>query len=79
MGGHGKTDIQNPHRLAYGKDKDGYYRVVLSMNGRKRYVKVHTVVAEQFLGDIQDGFVINHKDGIKTNNYIRNLEIVTVK
>lgn len=78
-GGNGKTDINCPHLLSYGVDKDGYYRVVLSLNGKRRYVKVHTVIAEQFIGKIKPSKVINHKDGNKKNNDISNLEIISIK
>lgn len=78
-GAHGRTDVNNPHLLAYGQDKDGYYRVVLSFDGKRRYVKVHTVIVEQFIGDISDGMVVNHIDGNKHNNSVSNLEITTVK
>lgn len=78
-GAHGKTDINKPHKVAYGTDKDGYYRVVLSMNSKKTYIKVHTLVAEQFIGDIIPPNVVNHKDGNKQNNNIDNLEIVSIK
>lgn len=78
-GCHGETDYNNPHMLSYGTDKDGYYRVVLSIRSKKRYVKVHTIVVEQFIGDIPKGMVVNHKDGNVKNNNVFNLEIVTVK
>lgn len=78
-GQRGVTDINNPHELAYGQDKDGYYRVVLCCNGRKKYIKIHTLVVEQFIGDVIAPLVINHRDGNKHNNNVDNLEITTVK
>ena len=78
-GGNGKTDINSPHLLSYGEDKDGYYRVVLSLNGKKKYMKVHTIIVEQFIGEIQSPKVVNHKDGNKKNNNISNLEIISIK
>lgn len=78
-GGQGRTDINTPHLLSYGKDKDGYYRVVLCINGKRKYVKVHTVVVEQFIGHVNSPNVVNHIDGIKTNNHVDNLEIISVQ
>lgn len=78
-GGCGKVDMEHPRELCYGSDKDGYLRVVLSNNDKKRYVKVHTLVVEQFIGIIPEGYVVNHIDGNKQNNHVDNLEIVTVK
>lgn len=76
-GAHGKVDINNPHRVAYGQDKDGYYRVVLSNNKTRKYIKIHQIMAEQFLGKTPEGFVVNHIDGDKHNNNVDNLEIIT--
>ena len=79
VGGQGSVDINRPHELKYGTDKYGYLRVVLCLNGEKTYVKVHQLVVEQFIGHVENGLVINHKDGNKKNNNVDNLEITTVK
>lgn len=78
IGGRGKTDLCHIHELRYGHDKDGYLRVVLCLNGRRSYVKVHTLIVEQFIGDVIPPMVVNHIDGDKLNNHAENLEIVTV-
>lgn len=79
VGGQGSVNINKPHELRYGADRDGYLRVVLSTNGEKTYIKVHQLVVEQFIGHLENGLVINHKDGNKKNNNVDNLEITTVK
>lgn len=53
-----------------------YHRVTLCKNGVKRGFLVHRVVAQAFIG-IPDGFVVNHKNGNKTDNRVENLEVVT--
>ena len=78
-GGQGSSDTNNLHKLSYGSDRDGYYRVVLSANGKKKYVKVHTLIVEQFIGPVVAPMVVNHKDGNKRNNRLDNLEIVSVR
>lgn len=53
LGGRGK--ISNTIRpLKYGYDKDGYKRVVLSVNGKKYYKEVHRLMAKQFLYNYRD-------------------------
>lgn len=56
----------------------GYQEVSLKLEsgkGTSRYV--HRLVAETFLGPIKKGFCVNHKNGIKTDNSLKNLEIIT--
>ncbi len=55
----------------------GYLNVRLSIYGKTTNLLVHRVVANEFIGNIPKGFEVNHKDGIKTNNNVVNLEIVT--
>jgi len=58
-------------------DKDGYYYVVLTVPGERYTARIHRLVAESFLGLRPDGLQVNHKDGVKTNNCLENLEYVT--
>lgn len=55
----------------------GYSMVNVSINGKARYLFVHRLVAEAFIGPIPRDKEINHIDGIKSNNVPRNLEYVT--
>lgn len=55
----------------------GYPFVVLMVNKVRRQPNVHRLVAESFIGPIPDGMQVNHKNGIKSDNWIENLEIVT--
>lgn len=59
-------------------NKDGYYYVDLYKNRKQVHKRIHRLVADTFLGPNPD-LVINHKDGIKTNNNLSNLEWVTPK
>ena len=56
----------------------GYMQVHLG-GGSNRRAYVHHLVIEAFLGARPDGYVINHKDGNKSNNCLLNLEYVTPK
>jgi hypothetical protein len=52
------------------------YPRVVTFPGR-RCVHVHRMVAAAFYGD-HPGLTVNHKDGVKNNNRVENLEWVTV-
>lgn len=61
--------------LKFAKDKDGYLIVCLhSMTGKQKNHKVHRLVAEAFIDKVTGKTLINHKDGIKSNNFVDNLE-----
>ncbi len=54
-----------------------YYCVRLSKPGCAKKFWVHRLVAEAFLGPCPIGHEVNHKDHIKKNNCIDNLEYIT--
>jgi hypothetical protein len=55
----------------------GYYKVSLCRDKEWRSIGVHILVATEFVDGWFEGAVVNHKDGIKTNNNDTNLEWVT--
>ena len=58
----------NPH---------GYAQVNLRQLSKSRSMKVHRLVMLAFKGDSE--LFVNHKNGIKTDNRLENLEYVTAK
>ncbi len=58
-------------------DKDGYKVISLSKNSIRKTFKVHRLVAEQFILNTLNKSQVNHKDGIKSNNNVDNLEFVS--
>lgn len=60
-----------------GTDRGGYLCVILTVDGVRKAYKVHRLVAAVFLGPCPEGYDVNHKNGIKSDNRPRNLEYVT--
>lgn len=64
--------------LKYAYTYNGYPRVSLYRDAKKKTVMVHRLVAIAFLGlPPSEQYQINHKDGDKTNNNVSNLEWCT--
>ncbi len=60
------------------KDKDGYHEYCLRAEGKSYYRRAHRLVAEAFIENTGNYPVINHKNGIKDDNRVDNLEWCTV-
>jgi hypothetical protein len=56
------------------KEGVGYLKIKLSKNNNHTRFKIHRLVAIAFLPNPNNYKMINHKDEIKTNNNIENLE-----
>lgn len=69
-------NIKKNKLLKLAINKDGYYTLLLSKNGESKSFKVHKLVASHFLKE--PTIQVNHKNGIKTDNNIDNLEYVTL-
>lgn len=57
----------------------GYKIVNLNLNNQSKKKYVHRLVYESFIGNIPDGFEINHIDKDKSHNSLDNIEICTHK
>lgn len=65
--------------LATGKKENGYLIVTLWKNGKGKTFMVHRLVAKTFIPNPMKYNSVNHKDEIKSNNCIKNLEWCTHK
>lgn len=72
-------------RFYKGKDKkitlkhDGYFKCILKKDSERFDFRVHRLVAESFLSNDKNKPFVNHKNGIKTDNRVENLEWVTAE
>ena len=59
------------------EDKDGYFRVNLYGFDNIKTVKIHRLVAEAFLENVENKEQVDHIDNNKQNNNVKNLRYVT--
>lgn len=61
------------------KNHNGYYRVYLWKDNKRKTVRVHRLVAEHFIENDAPNIKteVHHKDENKNNNYFENLEWCT--
>lgn len=60
-------------------DRYGYLYYVFSVNSVRKTIKAHRLVAEAFIPNPADKPTVNHKNGIRTDNRVANLEWATHK
>lgn len=57
----------------------GYYHVMLYINGKRKSVSVHRLVANTFIPNPENKPHVHHKDHNPHNNNVDNLEWITIE
>ena len=65
------------HKLCQWVDNTGYYQIAFRVDGKKKYIRVHRLLAETLISNPNSLSQVNHKDGNKLNNDIQNLEWIS--
>ena len=73
----GQVRNKNTNKILKPTLNSGYLTITLTTNNKKVFIKIHRIVSEKFLTCPDETYVVNHKDGIKTNNNVENLEWVS--
>lgn len=71
--GHIMSNKFNRERILKFSNYNGYNTI--SLEGKRYYI--HRLVAMMFLGDWDNKLRVNHKNGIKNDNRVDNLEMIT--
>jgi hypothetical protein len=58
--------------------KNGYPEIAIKIDGKRKKINVHRLVAKAFVPGFIEGLTVNHINGIKTQNIPNNLEWVTL-
>lgn len=68
-----KEKIRKPHL----SKQTGYWTVHLSINGMSKVCLIHRLMAETFLPNPENKKTVNHKNSIRSDNRLENLEWAT--
>ena len=71
---HGTVTTKKGAIIRQSCSRKGYKRVRIYFNGNEREEFVHRLVAESFIPNPKKMHLVNHKDEIKDNNSLENLE-----
>ena len=65
------------NELKHLKDKKGYMSIALYNNGKRKFFRVHRLLALHFIPNPENKPCIDHLDAVRDNNSLSNLEWVS--
>ena len=75
----GRCYSNKTHKFLTPKMSVKYPTYNLTIDGKKKQIKIHRMVAIAFIPNLENKEIVNHKDGDTHNFHVSNLEWVTVK
>ena len=70
--------VRSQKYLKPSRDRYGYLYYVVSVDGKRMTMKAHRLVAKAFIPNPDEKPTVNHKNGIRDDNRVNNLEWATV-
>lgn len=67
------------HILKRTPDKEGYVRYIVTLDKKSKFSYAHRLVAEAFLPNDNNHPVVHHKNNVRDDNRVENLEWCTKK
>lgn len=74
---YGSVRTYKPQNIKASVDRYGYFYVRLRLYGKQSHHLIHRLVATAFIPNPDNKPTVNHKDGIKSNIIVSNLEWAT--
>lgn len=72
-----RNGIREFKKLSSGREE--YLNVTLWDKGIKKKICIHNLVAKIFIGEVPEGYIVDHIDNNPSHNYVTNLQIITLK
>lgn len=79
MVGRGKRYMSKERIVSSHKSPNGYLRTHLDKEGKRHFFSVHRLVAQAFLDNPNNYPCVNHKNEIRSDNRVENLEWCSFK
>ena len=74
-----RNGIREFKKLRPCSGREEYLNVTFWDNGIKKKICIHNLVAKIFIGEVPDGYIVDHIDNNPSHNYVTNLQIITLK
>lgn len=74
-----RNGIREFKKLRPCSGREEYLNVTLWDKGIKKKICIHNLVAKIFIGEVPEGYIVDHIDNNPSHNYVTNLQIITLR